>query len=434
MKKKDKIEIGVIGMSHKTAPVEIREKFSLDDNKLPEFLEKANSKGIDEIVCVSTCNRVEIYFTTNDIESAFENLTSALEEFSLFPKNKLKNIIYKKHYKEAVMHLLNVASSLDSMVLGENEILGQVKDAYRKSAFKNKTGAVLNKLFHQAFKTAKLVRAETGIARSPLSIAFIAVELAKSIFKDLTKKSALLIGVGEMGELILKYLIKYNLTNITIANRSYHNAQKITEDLNARAEIIALDDIKSAIPKADIIISSASASDYIISKETIKHSLKQKNNSPTFIIDIAVPRSVDPAVSETENIFLYNIDSLKEMADKNLQNRINEVEAAKKLIESDADKFFEWYESLDIVSVISNIQNQLDSIREKELEKYKKKQLKHLSKKDLALIENLTNQIMTKTLHNPIMYLKAFQRCPNADNEKIKESIRIIEELFGKHS
>jgi glutamyl-tRNA reductase len=434
MKKKENIsEIGLIGMSHKTAPIDIREKFSIDDDKFLKFFERAGAIGIDEIVCISTCNRVEIYFTSGDIDRSAERLMPILGEMSSVPISKLDNILYKKKSKDAILHLLSVASSLDSMVPGENEILGQVKDAYRKSAVLHKTGIILNKLFHQAFKTAKLVRTETDIARNPLSVAFIAVELARDIFKDLSKRKAMLIGAGEMGELILKYLTKYEISEITIANRTFHNAQRIIEDINIHADIINPEDIKNAIEKTDIIISSSASAEFIITKEMAKHSLKSKNNNPLFIIDIAVPRNIDPLIGKMDNVFLYNIDDLKSIADKNLKSRLNELDAAKSLAESDAEKFYEWYKNLAIVPAIINIQNKFDEIRKAELNKYRKRQLKHLSGKDMETIDKLTSQIMTRTLHDPIMHLKGYTSQNCKDREKINETIKIIEQLFGKH-
>lgn len=433
MRKKEKIpEIGLIGMSHKTAPIDLREKFSLNDDKLIKFLGKASSIGIDEIVCISTCNRVEIYFTSGDINNSVEGLTSALSEISSISRNRLDSLLYKKYSRDAISHLLAVASSLDSMVLGENEILGQVKDAYRKSAVLQKTGVILNKLFHQAFRTAKLVRTRTSIARNPLSVAYIAVELARNIFKDLPMRKALLIGAGEMGELILKYLTKYKIGEITIANRTFHNAQQIIDDIGINANIITLDDIQNAAQKTDIIIASTASTQYIITKDVVKHALKINKSNPLFMIDIAVPRNIDPILGKMDNIFLYNIDDLKKIADENLKNRQGELEAAESLIESDAEKFFEWYENLAIVPTIKNMQNKFDDIRKAELNKYIKKQLKHLSKKDLDTVDRLTNQIMTKTLHNPIMYLRGFTAHGREDREKISETIKIIEQLFGR--
>ena len=433
MKKKLNVpEIGLLGMSHKTAPVNIREKFSLNDEKISILTETAGSIGIDEIVCISTCNRVEIYFTSEKPADALEGLASILSKLSSIPLNKLEKILYKKFSKDAVLHLFTVASSLDSMVLGENEILGQVKEAYRKFAVLQKTGTILNKLFHQAFRTAKLVRSETDIAKNPLSVAFIAVELARKLFRDLPKRKALLIGAGEMGELILKYLAKHKIGEITIANRTFHNAQRVIDDTNINANIITLDNVKSAIENTDIIISSAGSADYIITRESVRHHTKISSNSPLFMIDIAVPRNIDPALRKLENIHLYNIDDLKNIADKNLKSRQSELEAAKSLIKADAVKFYEWFEDLAIVPAIRNIQKKFDNIRKAELNKYIKKQFKHLNKKDIEQIENLTNQIMTKTLHDPIMYLKGYTAHDREEREKIIESINMIERIFGK--
>ncbi len=435
MKRKANIpEIALIGMNHKTAPVDIREKFSLDDDRLLEITASAGSIGIDEIVCISTCNRMEIYFTSEKPDQSAAGLTAILSDASSIPANKLEKVLYKKTSKDAVLHLFTVASSLDSMVLGENEILGQVKNAYRKSAVLQKTGTVLNKLFHQAFRTAKLVRTETDIARNPLSVAFIAVELARKIYKDLPKRKALLIGAGEMGELILKYLTKYRIGKITIANRTFHNARQIIEDTNIEANIITLEDIKNALQDTDIIISSSASTGYIITQETIKHALKISKSNPLFMIDIAVPRNIDPEAGKLENIFLYNIDDLKNIADENLKNRHNELKAAKSLIESETENFLEWYESLAIVPAIKNIQKKFDDIRKAELDKYKKRSsLSIYLKTTLRHIDNLTTQIMTKTLHDPIMYLKGFTAHGREEREKINESINTLERLFGKN-
>jgi glutamyl-tRNA reductase len=432
MKKNEKTpELALIGMSHKTAPVEIREKFVLDNDQLCKLTELANSYGIEEIVYISTCNRMEIYFVSNDTRTCVKNISSAFEKILFIPECDFEKYLYIKYHKDAVRHLFKVASSLDSMVPGENEILGQIKEAYRISALEKNTGTLTNRLFHQAFQTAKRVKTETEITKSPVSVAYIASELAKKIFEDLSKRRVLLIGAGEMGELILKYLTKHKIKEITIANRSFHNAQKIVEEINSNAHIVSLEDIINTAEKTDIIISSVSSADYILTKKDTRNILKAKKNEPLFIIDIAVPRNIDPELAQLNNIFLYNIDDLKSIADENLKSRIKEFELAETLIESDVEDFFNWYEGLAIVPAITNIQKKFDYIRKNELNKYKKKKLKHLSKKDLETIENLTKQIMTKTLHDPIMYLKSCQE-NKAEREQIKHKLKLIEDLFGK--
>lgn len=431
MKQEDLLEIGLIGLNHITAPVDMREKFSLDENDVSMILERTKAEGIDEVVCVSTCNRMEIYFTSPDSLSTVESILGIIEDISSLSKDQFKNILYKKYSKEAVFHLLTVTSSLDSMVIGENEIFGQIKDSYRNSVEKKRTGSILNRLFHQAFNTAKRVRTETEISKNPLSVAFIATELAKSIFDDMAKRKALLIGAGEMGELILKYLTKYNLSGITIANRSYHNAERIVSEINKKADIIPLDDIYRTLPDVDIIISSVSSPDYIISYEQAKDTLKKKKGkSPIFLIDIAVPRSIDPKITKLGNMFLYNIDDLKSIADKNLKRRLKEVDLAKQLIESDTEDFFKWYDQLSVVPTIVKIQNQFNEIRIDELDKYKRRKLKHISEEDFCIIEELTKQIMTKTLHNPIIYVKNMLNDNDEEKKKVTDKTKFIEELF----
>ncbi len=425
-------EIGLLGMNHKTAPVELREKFSLNDEKITQYMNRLHGEGLAESVCVSTCNRVEIYFASNDMEKALDSILRALEEISDLPRKDFESILYKKYSKDVIIHVLTVTSSLDSLVVGEDEILGQMKDAYRKSSKEKRTGQVLNRLFHYSFKTAKKVRTETEIARNPLSVAYIATELAKKVFEDISERKVLLIGAGEMGELILKYLTKYNIKEIYLANRSFHNAERIAGGINREAHIIALTDIPAAAISADIIISSISTPDFIISQEQGREIVKGKNGQPLFMIDIAIPRSIDPATGRLDNIFLYNVDDLQTIADENLKNRLREVELAKELIEADVDEFYKWYEGLFVVPVIVNIQQKFEEIRVNELIKYRRKRLKHLTEEDFNIIEDLTNQIMTKTLHNPIMYLRNLDAGNEKEKKSMKDNVRIVEDLFGK--
>jgi len=431
MRKEEEIsDIGLIGLSHKTASVEMRELFSLDDEKVSLILERSCAEGIDEIVCISTCNRVELYYASLNLHDSVEIIINILEDISSVTRKEIDGIIYKKYSKDAVLHLLTVTSSLDSMVVGENEILGQMKDAYRKSVQEKKIGSILNKLFHQAFNTAKRVRTETEISRNPLSVAYIATELAKSIFEDISKRNALLVGAGEMGELILKYFTKYNIKEITIANRSFHNAERISQDINRDAHVIPLEDIGDAACNVDIIISSVSSPGYIITYDMVKSAVKKRKNSPLFLIDIAVPRSIDSKIRKLNNVFLYNIDDLKSIADENLNSRLKEVELARQLIESDVEEFLKWYEGLLVVPIIVNIQNKFNDIRKNELLKYRRRKLKHFSDEDFQIIEELTAQIMTKTLHNPIMYIKSFQDKSNIERESIIEISKIFEGMF----
>ncbi len=435
MNRRDEIsEIILVGLSYKTAPLEIREKFTFDGDLLKRFHEKAKASGINEIVYLATCNRVEIYFTAHDIQRSIERLTGILEEFTGLTMEKFSQYIYKKYSRDVVLHLLTVASSLDSMVIGENEILGQLKQAYRDSVLHQNSGILLNRLFHQSFNTAKKVRTETGIAQNPLSIAFIAVEKAREMFNgDLSQRSALLIGAGEMGELILKYLTKNSIRDITIANRSIPNAETIVERINKCAHIVPLGEISTVASQVDIIITSVTCHDYLLTYPLIRSMMENRIDRPLFMIDIAVPRNVDPDVATIDNVTLYNIDDLKTIADENLKNRLGEVEAAMRIVHSDADEMIEWYEGLEMVPMIVHIQESFDKIREQELSKCRRRQLKHLSDEEFQHIDDLTRQIISKILHNPIMTIKknkALHIDGYHDTEEIKQKIKIIEELF----
>ena len=424
----------VLGLNHKTAPVETRELFSLPETQLADFYERLAESGAHESVYVSTCNRVEVYMTAEDGESLVENIKRLMGYYTKFPYEQFMSSVYTKFGVDAVKHLLEVSSSLDSMVIGENEIVGQVKESYRKAVELGSTGIIMNRLFHRAFATSKRVRTETGISKNPLSIASIAVEKAKTIFSDISSRSALLIGAGEMGELILKYLIKENLQKIIIANRTTENAERICMDTGYKAEIINLTRVDQALSDVDIVISSVTAPHHVITASDIKNIMFEREGKPLVFIDIAVPRNIEPSVTETENVYLYNIDNLKSIADNNMRERMKEIEKANSIIDEDADEFTVWNDELSITPTITVIKNKFDEIRENELKKYRSKKLKNLSEEDFRLVEDLTFQIMNKTLHNPIMNLKK-RRSDSSESESeelLKMNTKFLEDLFTK--
>ncbi len=435
MNKIDEVsKIILLGMNHKTAPVEVRERFTCDEKIRQSFMSESRACGIDEIVYLSTCNRVEIYFTAVDVHEAMNRLGAVIAQYTGLHENEFSPYIYKKYSRDAVRHLLTVASSLDSMVVGETEILSQIKQAYRDSVHGKNSGILLNRLFHQAFNTAKKVRTDTGIAQNPLSIAYIAVEQAREIFGgDLSARKALLIGAGEMGELILKYFTKCCIGDITIANRSLSNAEVLAESINTSAHIAHLDDIDAVAKSADIIISSVSVNDPIITTRMAENIAKEREDRPLFMIDIGVPRNIDPSVASVPGVHLYNIDNLKKIADENLRYRLKEVEVARQIVESDATTLLDWYEGLEIVPLIVELQENFEAIRLQELDKYRRRKLKHLNENDMGIVEELTKQILSKILHNPIMKIKENKQSGvhgYHSREAISQKIKVIEELF----
>ncbi len=428
-------EVLLVGLSHKTAPVEVRECYSLTEKDAIELMAAARNAGIEEIVYVATCNRVEIYAASRHPERAVKALMKLLSDISSLAEKEVESFLYRKYSREAVVHLLAVASSLDSMVVGENEILGQLKASYGSAVRAKMTGPVLNRLFHQAFRTAKRVRTETDIARNPLSVAFIAVELAKKIFDDLSVRKALLIGAGEMSELILRYFVKQGMRDITIANRSLANAERIAAEIFAEARVIPLSEAIRVVAEADIVVSSAASRDFVFTETMTREIMKFRSGHPLIVIDIAVPRNIDPHVAKISDVFLYNIDDLKSISEENRKSRERATEIAMKMVEEDAREFMEWHGGLTVVPAISLIQEKFEEIRKRELARYRRKKLKHLALEDYKIVEELTLQIMTKTLHNPIAHLKETARgMQGHGGRKIEDAVRMVMEMFKNES
>ncbi|HRS61572.1 MAG TPA: glutamyl-tRNA reductase [Spirochaetota bacterium] len=420
----------VIGLSHKTAPVETRELLCLPESQVKAFYDRLSDAGICESVYVSTCNRVEVYMVAHDRESAVETIKKLMEFYTRLSHESFMSSVYTFYGYDAARHLFSVTSSLDSMVIGENEITGQVKESYRRACEYKSTGVILNKLFHRAFAAAKRVKAETEISKNPLSMASIAVDKSKDIFPDLSARSALLIGAGEMGELILKYLVKEQLQKIIIANRTIENAQRICREINYEAIIIPLVKVDKALSEVDIVISSVTAPHHIINERDTRELMFERNNKPLVIIDIAVPRNVEPSVKDIDGVYLYNVDSLREIAERNKKQREIELEKAKNIVEEEISSFELWFDEYTLAPTIAALKNSFESIRHNELKKFRNKKMKHFSDEDFALVVELTEAIMNKTLHNPIMNLKKMKGC--SDEKGVQENVKFLEDIFNK--
>ncbi|GAQ93842.1 glutamyl-tRNA reductase [Thermodesulfovibrio aggregans] len=414
----------VLGLNHKTAPVEIREKLAFDTQEsIREGLKKlTQTEGIKEAVIVSTCNRVEVYVCTNgENEKIIKSLKQFLSEFHNIPIKDFENHLYIFNNKDAVIHLFKVASSLDSMIIGEPQITGQVKDSFEIALSERATSLILNHLMNRALFTAKRVRNETRIGENPVSVSYAAVGLIKKVFDDLSKKSILLVGAGEMAELAMRHLIGSGIKNVYVTNRTYERAKELAKEFNGIA--VSFENLKEQIAKSDIVICSTGAPNYVITEQMVKEVMPLRKHKPLFLIDISVPRNIDPLCNELDNVYLYNIDDLQDVVDSNILERKKEAEKALNIIEEETEKFFQWLNSLQSVPVIVSIRNKAEQVRQEELEKFKSR-FKELPPEVIASVDYLTQSIINKIMHSPTIALKN-----NCDNKEIL--IFAARRLFG---
>jgi glutamyl-tRNA reductase len=394
----------LLGVNHKTAPLAVREKIFAgcheENNLLPELL---GIEGVQEILYLSTCNRIELLASTAGEQNTVQAFKSFLSRSSGLTGEEATGCLYVYQDEEAVRHLFRVTSSLDSLVMGETQILGQVKDAYRQALAQNAIGIALNRLLHRAFRTAKRVRTETGIAANPVSVSFAAVELAKKIFGTLTGKKILVIGAGEMAELACTHLISNGAQEITVANRSAAQAAVLAEKFHGRA--ITLDALDAGLIDVDIVISSTGAPGYILSAQAIKESMTRRKNRLLFLIDIAVPRDIDPAADAIDNVYLYNIDNLQDIVDDNIKTRRKEALKAEAIVKEEVEYYSNWLKELQAVPTIVSLKTKTESIVRMEMDK-SWGWLQKLDSKDREKIDALVNSIVSKILHAPVAVMK----------------------------
>lgn len=334
------MQIAVLGLNHRTAPVELRERLAVSPDRLPEVLARLKSElEIPERVILSTCNRVELYCAIGELDGHRAALTRFLHQLALsaIDRGGLEERLYWHLQPESVTHLFRVAAGLDSMVLGESEILGQVKEAYQQAAEQQAVGRLFRQLFQQAFSVAKEIRTKTQIGRGAVSVSSVAVDLARKIFADLSTKRILIIGAGQMGEATLRCLIGRGARHVMVANRSYADAEALAAQLGGRP--VPADDLSSALQAADIVIGSTAADHYVLVRPQVQSLMRQRRQRPFFLIDISVPRNLDPAIGTLDNVYLYNIDDLQGIAAANLQRRTEELGVCQALIEQRAQRF-----------------------------------------------------------------------------------------------
>ncbi|WP_084071260.1 glutamyl-tRNA reductase [Desulfocicer vacuolatum] len=396
-------QITLIGINHKTAPVALREVLSFTGDEADVALRDLfQQPEIRELVLFSTCNRMEILFipARGDGQDCVKTFIS---RFKSVPVEKFESALYIHTGDKAIRHLFRVACSLDSMMVGEPQILGQVKKSYRNSVAANTSGVILNRVMHKAFNIAKKVRRETGIGDNAVSISYAATELAGKIFSDISTRSVMLLGAGEMAELAVEHLISSGVKEIVVANRTFCNAITLAEKFHGKA--VKFEEMEHFLKEVDIIISSTGATEFILTAPQLKRIMRSRKNRPLFFIDIAVPRDLDPDINRINNCFLYDIDDLQDIVNDNIEERNKEAVKGERLVDEAVIKFINWMESLEMVPTIVAIRKKIDAIAQAEIKKTMHS-MPHLSPRDHEAIQRMTRSIADKIMHDPIRFLK----------------------------
>jgi glutamyl-tRNA reductase len=418
-------EIILIGVNHRTAPVEIRERISFPEEELDRYLKELKDlPGLSEGLILSTCNRVEICAATSDPDKGVKEIKGFLALQHHLPLSEFEDVLYVLQGEEVVRHVFRVAASLDSMVVGEPQILGQIKGAYKAAHATKATGTLLNQLFHKAFSAAKRVRTETSIGNRAVSVSFVAVELAKRIFAHLEGREVLIIGAGEMCELAAQHLVRAGVKKVLVTNRTWERAVGLAERFQGDA--IPFAELPLALVRADIVISSTDSPDFVVKREAVSEIIKKRKNSPLFFIDIAVPRDIDPQVNTIDNVYLYNIDDLQEVAETNIKDRQQEAYRAEAIVAAEVEQFCHWYQSLEVVPTIVSLQKKMEEMRERELRKTFST-LPQLSDREKKAMEALSDALVKKFLHGAITLLKKTSH--NSEGELYVDVVKKIFKL-----
>jgi glutamyl-tRNA reductase len=399
------LDIILMGLNHKTAPVTLRECLAFSEDETSTVLKAfRKSPAIREAMLISTCNRVEVLMATSDTSNAADTVKGLFAEFKDLHVSEFEKSLYIHEGDDAVRHVFRVASSLDSMVVGEPQILGQIKTAYQIAISKKTSGVLLNKLLHRTFFVAKRVRSETGIGDHAVSISYAAVELGRKIFGTFEGKKVLLIGAGEMAELAVEHLIRNRAGDILVANRTFKNGVELAKRFKGQA--IRVEEITGFLEHVDIIISSTGSPDYVITRDQVKGIIRRRRNRPLFFIDIAVPRDIDPEINRLTNSYVYDIDDLKGIIDENIEDRNREAIKGERIVDEAVINFRHWLESLDVIPTIVELRKKMYDIAKGEMKKTLQA-LKHFSDGDQKAIGRMTNAMINKILHDPTLLLKS---------------------------
>lgn len=413
----------VTGLSHHTAPVEVRERLAFEDKALPEALERLRKQpGLQESMILSTCNRVEVAVTAEEQSDAEESVDRFLAEASAVEPKWVSPYLYHHSDSAAVRHLFRVASSLDSMVVGEPQILGQLKNAYALAKQQGTLSGFLDLVMTRAFNVAKRVRTETEIGSNAVSVSYAAVELARDIFGSLADRKVLLAGAGKMAESAARHLRRAGVAEILVTNRTRSRADAVAEEFHGRS--IPYDEFFHALPDVDIVIASSGAPHYIITKDQMRHVIARRRNRPMFLIDIAVPRNIEPAVNTLDGVFLYDIDDLDKVVKSNLQQRRNVAEEAEAIISEEVERMMLRLKTKEVTPTIVSLQEQLELLRLAEIERQKGR-LGPLTPQQAEALEAITRGIINKIAHAPIAELRR-----KADDPEGVHLIHTIRRLF----
>ncbi|MBW2595371.1 MAG: glutamyl-tRNA reductase [Deltaproteobacteria bacterium] len=408
------MSIILLGINHRSAPLNIRERLSLscgEEGKV--FEELKNIPRVREVMYLSTCNRVEALVNMGEAGADVEKLKAFITSHGNLSPEEMEKCLYVYRDEDAVRHLFRVASSLDSMIMGEPQILGQVKEAYRLCVKQKTSGVILNKLLHHAFSVAKRVRTETTIANNAVSVSFAAVKLAKKIFGTLDRKTVLLTGAGEMAQLAARHLMDDGVDRIIFTNRTYENAVRLANDFHGLPVEFEL--LGEKLGDVDMVISSTGSTEYIISRDMVAAALRRRKNRLMFLIDVAVPRDIDPAAGEIDNVYLYDIDDLQGVVDENMETRLGEARKAEAIIDEEVAGFSGWYATLEVVPTIVDLKSKAGDIIKEEMEK-SHSWMKDLGGEERENIDILVNSVVNKILHDPVVGLKEESRNGGADS------------------
>lgn len=413
-----------VGFNYVTTPVEIREKLAFSENTIESAIEELNQrKSILENVIISTCNRTEIYAVVDQIHTGRYYIKQFLSDWFDIPMDEFASYLEVNENDEAIEHLLRVSVGLHSMVLGETQILGQVRDSFLTAQKLKATGTIFNELFKRAVTFAKRAHKETAIGEHAVSVSYAAVELAKKIFGDITDKHVVIYGAGEMGELAVKNLYGAGVENITVINRTLNRAEELARQFKATAK--TSDELEAVLQKADILISSTAAKEPVLSKKDIEPIQKVRKGKPLFLVDIAVPRDLDADISELDSVFLYDIDDLQHIVDKNLAERKEAAEAIEMQLEDEIYEFKEWVTTLGVVPVIRALREKALDIQSETFASIKRK-IPDLTEREQKVISKHTKSIVNQLLKDPIIQAKEMAGEKNSD-----ELLSLFVDVFG---